>query len=39
MMRGCRRAPAPTLGYVAVYPLTMILRIVSAEVLVLLLAR
>ena len=35
---GLAGSEAPTLGYVAVYPLTMILRIVSAEVLVLLLA-
>ena len=36
---GLAGSDAPTLGYVSVYPLTMILRIVSAEVLVLLLAR
>ena len=36
---GLAGSDAPTLGYVAVYPLTMILRIVSAELLVLLLAR
>jgi putative transport protein len=36
---GLAGSDAPTLGYVAVYPLTMILRIVSVEVLVLLLAR
>lgn len=36
---GLAGSDAPTLGYVAVYPLTMILRIVSVELLVLLLAR
>ena len=36
---GLAGSDAPTLGYVSVYPLTMILRIVAAEVLVLLLAR
>lgn len=36
---GLAGSDAPTLGYVAVHPLTMVLRIVSAEVLVLLVAR